>query len=160
MALVSESSSAPMLDCLSGHSTRQNGVGPAAADSLEVLAASAHPLTAGHMLDDTPLFDLLRRHVAPHVRWHRQRLRFLAAFLPALIELGTVNLAKLSLALGAKPASNYRRIQRFFAEATLPQRAAAAFVLHLLPTRGRLVVAIDRTTWHFGQTPIDIFPPG
>lgn len=109
------------------------------------------------MLDDTPLLDLLQRHVAPHVRWHRQRLRFLAAFLPALIELGTVNLAKLSLALGAKPTSNYRRIQRFFAEATLPQRAVAAFVLHLLPEQRRLVIAIDRTTWHFGQTPINIF---
>ena len=74
------------------------------------------------MLDDTPLLDLLQRHVAPHVRWHRQRLCFLAALLPALIKLGTVNFAKLSVALGAKPASNYRRIQRFFAEAKLPRK--------------------------------------
>ena len=109
------------------------------------------------MLDDTPLLDLLQRHVAPYVRWHRQRLRFLAALLPALIELGTVNLAKLSVALGAKPASNYRRIQRFFAEAKLPQKAVVAFVLHLLPAHRQLVIAIDRTTWYFGRTPINIF---
>ena len=109
------------------------------------------------MLDDTPLLDLLQRHVAPHVRWHRQRLCFLAALLPALIKLGTVNFAKLSVALGAKPASNYRRIQRFFAEAKLPQKAVAAFVLHLLPAHRQLVIAIDRTTWYFGRTPINIF---
>lgn len=115
------------------------------------------------MLDDTPLVSLLQAHIAPHVRWHPQRLRFLAAFLPALIELSTVNLAKLALALQAKPASNYRRIQRFFAEARLPQRAIAAFVLHLLPVAGgrsakdRLVISLDRTEWHFGKTPINIF---
>ncbi|MEM6782307.1 MAG: hypothetical protein AAF624_01045 [Bacteroidota bacterium] len=84
------------------------------------------------MLDDTPLLHLLQDHLAPHVRWHNQRLRFLAAFLPALI-------------------------QRFFAEATLPQRAVAAFVLYLLPTTERLVIATDRTEWHFGRTPINIF---
>ncbi|MGI9173912.1 MAG: IS4 family transposase, partial [Rhodothermales bacterium] len=109
------------------------------------------------MLDDTPLMTLLQTHIAPHVRWHNQRLRFLAAFLPALIGLATVNLAKLALALSAKPSSNYRRIQRFFAEATLPQQAVAAFVLHLLPTDERFVIALDRTEWHFGRTPINIF---
>jgi hypothetical protein len=108
------------------------------------------------VLDDTPLVRLLQTHIAPHVRWHNQRLRFLAAFLPALLELATVNLAKLALALSAKPTSNYRRIQRFFAEACLPQRAVAAFVLHLLPQTERLVVAIDRTEWHFGKAPINV----
>lgn len=122
-----------------------------------MLDAPTSPLTSGPMADDTLLLDLLQRHLAPHIRWHRQRLRFLAAFLPALIQLGTVNLAKLSLALRAKPPSNYRRIQRFFAGATLPQQAVAAFVLHLLPLRGPIVIAIDRTTWQFGRTPINIF---
>jgi hypothetical protein len=109
------------------------------------------------MLNDTALLPLLQRYIAPHVRWHNQRLLFLAALLPALIEIATVNLAKLALGLAAKPSSNYRRIQRFFAQAVLPQRAVAELVLHLLPQTGRFVIAIDRTNWDFGKTPINIF---
>jgi hypothetical protein len=30
-------------------------------------------------------------------------------------------------------------------------------VKHLLPTTGRLVVSVDRTEWHFGTTPVNIF---
>lgn len=112
------------------------------------------------MPDNTQLLMLLQAHIAPHTHFHKQRLRFMAAFLTALIRLSTVNLAQLALALAAKPASNYRRIQRFFAEAKLPQRATAALVLHLLPigeAKNRLVISIDRTEWHFGKTPINIF---
>lgn len=109
------------------------------------------------MPDNTQLQMLLQAHIAPYTYFRKQRLRFLASLLLALIELATVNLAQLALAFSAKPASNYRRIQRFFAEAKLPQRAVAALVLHLLPIKDRLVISIDRTEWHFGKTPINIF---
>jgi hypothetical protein len=108
------------------------------------------------MPDDTQLLMLLQAHLAPYTNFHKQRLRFVAAFLTALIRLSTVNLAHLALALSAKPASNYRRIQRFFAEAKLPQQATAALVLHLVPISDRFVISIDRTEWHFGKTPINI----
>lgn len=108
------------------------------------------------MPDNTQLLMLLQVHLAPYTHFHKQRMRFVATFLTALIQLSTVNLAKLALALAAKPASNYRRIQRFFAEAKLPQRATAALVLHLLPLKDRFVISIDRTEWHFGTTPINI----
>ena len=108
------------------------------------------------MPDDTQLLLLLQAHIDPHTRWHKQRLRFVAAFLEALLRLSTCNLAQLALVLPAKPASNYRRIQRFFAETKLPQRATAALVQHLLPVKDRFVISIDRTEWHFGKTPINI----
>jgi hypothetical protein len=109
------------------------------------------------MTDHTPLMALLQAHVQPHARLRKQRLRLLAYLLQALIKLSTVNLAKLALDLPAKPSSNYRRIQRFFAETKLPQQACAALVKHLLPATGRLVVSVDRTEWHFGTTPVNIF---
>ena len=109
------------------------------------------------MPDNTQLLMLLQAHIAPYTNFHKQRLRFMAGLLTALLELATVNLAKLALAFSANPASNYRRIQRFFAQAKLPQRATAALVLHLVPARDRLVISVDRTEWHFGKTPINIF---
>jgi hypothetical protein len=109
------------------------------------------------MPDNTQLLMLLQAHLAPYTNFHKQRLRFVAAFLTALVQLTTVNLAKLALAFSAKPDSSYRRIQRFFAEAKLPQRAVAALVLHLLPIKDRFVISVDRTEWHFGKTPINIF---
>lgn len=109
------------------------------------------------MPNDTQLLMLLQAHLAPYTNFHKQRLRFVAAFLRALIQLSTVNLAKLALVFSAKPASNYRRIQRFFAEATLPQQAIASLVLHLLPVKDRFIISVDRTEWHFGKTPINIF---
>lgn len=109
------------------------------------------------MPDNTQLLTLLQAHLAPYICLRKQRLRFLAAFLTALIQLSTVNLAQLALALAAKPTSNYRRIQRFFAEDKLSQRATAVLVLHLLPVKERFVISIDRTEWHFGKTPINIF---
>ena len=112
------------------------------------------------MSDNTQLLMLLQEHLAPYTHFHKQRLRFVAGFLKALIQLSTVNLAKLALAFSAKPESNYRRIQRFFAEAKLPQQAVAALVLHLLPrpkAQQRFVISVDRTEWHFGKTPINIF---
>lgn len=108
------------------------------------------------MPDNTQLLMLLQEHLAPYTRFRKQRLRLVASMLTALIELSTVNLAKVALALPAKPESNYRRIQRFFAEARLSQRATAALVMHLIPVKDRLVISIDRTEWHFGQTPINI----
>lgn len=50
--------------------------------------------------------------------WHGTRLNFLAMFLIALLKVKTVNLAEIATALNpqAKVSSNYRRLQRFFAD--------------------------------------------
>jgi hypothetical protein len=48
-------------------------------------------------------------------------------------------------------------LQRFFAQAHLPQKAVAAFSLHLLSRSKLITAAIDRTEWHFGKTRVNIF---
>lgn len=100
--------------------------------------------------------------LAQHLPWHRARLKFMARFTSALLQLTTTNLAKLALALKAtvKPASNYRRIQRFMANFPFDYDIFGRFLLGLLPQQSDYVVVIDRTEWHFGQRPVNILMIG
>ena len=107
------------------------------------------------MTDDTTLHDLLQEHLAPTAHLSRHRMTVLTLLVTALIQMATVNLTRLALLLPATLASNYRRLQRFFAQTKLSQRATSHVVLHLLPQRTTYLIAIDRTEWHFGRTPIN-----
>ena len=53
--------------------------------------------------------------LAENLTWNRARIKFLARFLIALIQVQTVNLAKIACVFSspAKVASNYKRVQRF-----------------------------------------------
>lgn len=107
------------------------------------------------MTDDTTLHDLLQEHLTPSAKLSHHRMTVLSLLVIALIQMATVNLAQLALLLPATLASNYRRLQRFFAQVKLSQRATSSVVLHLLPRRAKYLIAIDRTEWHFGRTPIN-----
>jgi len=104
------------------------------------------------------LTDVLARRLP----WHRARLKFIARFTTALLQLTTANLAKLALALKAtvKPASNYRRIQRFMADFAFDFDVFGRFLLSLLPQKSDYVVVIDRTEWHFGRRPVNVLMIG
>jgi hypothetical protein len=56
--------------------------------------------------------------------------------------------------------SNYRRIQRFLAKYEVDFTALGRLFVHLLPQSPPYVVVIDRTEWHFGQTPINVLTVG
>ncbi len=114
------------------------------------------------MNQSTALLDVLQEHFPIH----RARARFLAAFVLALIRVRSVDLSQVALALNAdaQPASNYRRIQRFFADFALDQRLVARLVVGLLPCLvarlvvgllpcppGGYLVSLDRTEWSFGR---------
>lgn len=100
--------------------------------------------------------------LAVHLPWHRARLMFAAAFILALIQLGTSNLGKVALALNqeAKVASNYRRIQRFFAHFPVDDVRVARLMLALLPQRQDFVVTLDRTHWMLGKINLNILMVG
>lgn len=57
----------------------------------------------------------LEQILAENLSWNRARIKFLARFLIALIQVQTVNLAKIACVFSssAKMASNYKRLQRF-----------------------------------------------
>lgn len=102
------------------------------------------------MNESTALLDVLQAHFPIH----RARCRFLAAFVLALIRVKSVDLSQVALALNdaARPASNYRRIQRFFAGFALDQRLVARLIVGLLPCPpGGYLVSLDRTEWSFGR---------
>ena len=65
----------------------------------------------------SPQVNQLHDVMQQYLPWHKARVTFTAAFIFVAHHLTTVNFTKLSNALNgqAKPASNYRRIQRFFA---------------------------------------------
>lgn len=100
------------------------------------------------------LTDFLQEHLS----WNKARLKFMARFTGALLKLTTVNFTKLALALNpkVKNASNYRRIQRFMAGFVFDFDAFGRLMLRLLPQKTGFIVCMDRTNWHFGETPINI----
>lgn len=101
----------------------------------------------------TELTQILQAHLG----WNKARLTFLARFLMGLVQLSTVRLTRLAVALNghAQPQSNYRRIQRFFSGFEIDPDAIARLVLFLTP-KERLLLILDRTQWQLGQQDLNI----
>lgn len=97
-----------------------------------------------------------------YLPWHKSRVRFVSAFILSLLRVMTVNLTRIAQGLNgqATPASNYRRLQRFFATFEMDYVRMAQVMLHLLPAQHQWVVTMDRTLWHFGGLPINILLVG
>ena len=97
-----------------------------------------------------------------HLGWHRARLKFIACFQAALLKLQATNLSKIAVSLkgGVEIKSTYRRIQRFLSEYDVDFTALGGLLVHLLPQTGPYVAVLDRTEWHFGETPVNILVMG
>ena len=105
----------------------------------------------------------LKDTLGQQLPWHGARLNFLAMFLIALFKVKTVNLAEIATALNpkAKIGSNYRRLQRFFADFELDYETIAKLVVSLLPqTEEGYILSLDRTNWQFGQFSINLLVLG
>ena len=86
-----------------------------------------------------------------------QFVPFLAAFLVALLAERTVSLAWIAQALPteAKAEPNRRRLQRFLEDRRLTPATFARIVAAFLPA-SPWIVAIDRTNWFWGKTPLNL----
>jgi len=106
------------------------------------------------MTELSPLIHVLR----DSFDWHGARITFIAQFLNALLRVRSVNFTELASAFcgDTKPASHYRRIQRFFQTFPLTRVDIAAAVLRWLPLEQRWLLCLDRTNWKFGSTNITI----
>ena len=101
----------------------------------------------------------LKSVLSGHLSWHGARLSFLAVFLIALLKVKTVNLTEIATALNprARVSSNYRRLQRFFAEFELDYDVIAKLIVFVLPQPvGGYILSLDRTNWQFGQYSINL----
>lgn len=97
-----------------------------------------------------------------YLPWHKSRVLFISAFILSLLKVMTVNWTKIANGLNGRAdrASNYRRIQRFFAHFELDTQMLAPLMLHWLPSRSKWLLSIDRTDWQFGCFTINILMVG
>lgn len=110
----------------------------------------------------TPQCTVLAEQLQAQFPWHYARIKFLAAFILAVLALTTVNLSKLANALNGKTKrqSNYRRLQRFFKDFEVSQRQIATVLLALVPKQALWIVSIDRTNWKLGKVNLNILMAG
>lgn len=105
---------------------------------------------------------LLRQELKVHLPWHQARLRLVAQFLVALIQVRSVNLTEVACAFTgrAQSASAYKRLQRFLRHSRLDFAQWARLVTGWLDLGERWLLCWDRTTWQFGRYPINILVLG
>jgi hypothetical protein len=99
-----------------------------------------------------------RANIGPNLPWHKARIKFLARFLIAILQVRTVNLDEIATAFSgkAKKESNYKRLQRFFRFFEIPYAQVASFVVELMGEPGPWMLSLDRTNWKFGAADLNI----
>jgi hypothetical protein len=100
----------------------------------------------------------LEQALAKHLPLHLARVKFIACFLIALLQVKTVNLEQIATAFPgkAKKESNYKRLQRFLRFFELPYALVAELVVKLLGEPGPWTLALDRTNWKLGVVDLNI----
>lgn len=101
--------------------------------------------------------EMLKQEMGAYFDVDARRIDLLARLMTALLQVCTVNYAQLALALNAavQPASNIKRLQRFFAQFHFAHRAYVQFIWQQFASH-QTVLAIDRTHWKFGQHHINV----
>lgn len=110
--------------------------------------------------EDTQLLTVFQAHFTDFL--NLARIRLVCLFISSLCKVRSVNFSKLSSGFDNNVAasSNYRRIQRFIAEAELPMKWISQLIFTLLPQKDSLVLVIDRTNWKLGEKNINILMLG
>lgn len=100
----------------------------------------------------------LEQTLADNLPWHKARIKFVAAFILALVTVKNVNLVEIAYAFSgkAKQDSNYKRLQRFFRFFDLLHGQIADFIVKLLGVDPPWELLIDRTNWKFGAVDLNI----
>lgn len=94
---------------------------------------------------------------------HGQRMTMMAKLVLALLQMSTVNFAKLALVINAKvkTSSNFKRIQRFMKGYCFDQEKFVRFAWERYANQGSWVaLSMDRTNWKFGRNNINILTIG
>jgi len=96
----------------------------------------------------TQMLIKLNNILSENLQWKKPRIDFLTIFITSLIKVKTVNLSEIAEAFDStsKKESNYRRIQRFFADFELDYVAFAKLLISMVPEKS-LTVIVDRTNW-------------
>jgi len=109
---------------------------------------------------DTQLLIAFKAHFKGFLNLHR--IRTICMIINAICKVRSVNFSLLSSGFdnNVHSSSNFRRIQRFFADAKIPMELVSKLIFSLLPNKDSLVLVMDRTNWKFGQNNINILMLG
>ena len=104
----------------------------------------------------------LERTLADNIDWNKARIKFLACFLVALIQVRTVNLVEIASVFPgpAQQSSHYKRIQRFLRFFEISYAVIAVLIVRLMGVAGSLVLTLDRTNWQLGKQPLNLLVLG
>lgn len=105
----------------------------------------------------------LKEALGQYFTGHGQRLTMMSKLLIGLLQMSTVNFAKLALVINAKVkvASNFKRIQRFMKSYCFDQESFVRFAWEQYAKQGNWVaLSMDRTNWKFGRININILTIG
>ena len=96
--------------------------------------------------------------LSAHLRLSKSRLETLVKLLLLLVNVRTVNLTHIAaqFSSSAKPASSYRRLQRFFQFVRLDAAWLARVIVQALNIRPPWILCLDRTNWKFGKRNVNI----
>ena len=105
-----------------------------------------------------PSFDALGETLSAHIELSESRLETLVMLITGMIGSRTVNLSHVASERGstAKPASTYRRLQRFFQHVQAGEDWAARLIISLLGITGPRTLCLDRTNWKLGKKDINV----
>lgn len=101
--------------------------------------------------------EMLKQEIRAYFPVDARRIDLLARLIIALLQVCTVNYARLALALNdqVQVSSNFKRLQRFFRYFRFARRAYVQFVWQQFASQ-QTVLAMDRTHWKFGSYHINV----
>jgi hypothetical protein len=104
----------------------------------------------------------LEQTLAENLPWHKARIKFVAAFIVALVTVKTVNLVEIACAFAGKAQqdSQYKKLQRFFRFFEIPYADIAQLVVKLLGVDGPWTLTLDRTNWKLGKAELNLLVLG
>ncbi len=96
--------------------------------------------------------------LSTHIDLSKSRMETLVLLITGMIGSRTVNLSHVASERGsaAKPASTYRRFQRFFQHVDAGEDWAARLIISLLGIVGVRTLCLDRTNWKLGSKDINV----
>lgn len=99
----------------------------------------------------------LARTLQPRVSLGKSRLETMCLLIVGMVSARTVNLGHIACERPGSVliASTYRRLQRFFQHAALPQDWVVPILADLIGSRGPWTLALDRTQWAIGAREVN-----
>lgn len=104
-----------------------------------------------------PNLNQLINILSQNLTMNKARLMCLALITLAIIQVQSSNLKQIARGfVKGRTNSNYRRLQRFFAQVDIDQDQLAKFIYQLFDL-DEVIISIDRTNWKWGKKNINIF---